>query len=378
MKLNVLLCAGAMAILASCGQNGYVIEGTFSNADDTVSVQRKAYLYSDFSSTADTVDIVDGRFCFKGHVDQPLPYLIGVEGVQGEVEIFLENAKYTAELVQEGPYLGTALVNGGDTQSLYYKIATSHQGVLDKYGLDVNSFMEEYMAEETTDERRAELDGLLQKIYTESDSLRRLIVDEYRETHPLSYFDLSGIYNEMMSMSPDDIAEALKPYKDAAEYASHPIVVRITEYLEDNTHLMQGAPAPDFTVPDTKGKDVTFSSIYPKYKVTMIDFWASWCGPCRNFNPVLVEIYEKYHDKGFEIVGVSMDNDKESWLQAIKDDGLGWIQLSDLNYWNTKPRELYNVSYIPQNILVDSEGKIIASKLGEEELEEVLGEYLGE
>ena len=83
-------------------------------------------------------------------------------------------------------------------------------------------------------------------------------------------------------------------------------------------------------------------------------------------------------DKGFEIVGVSMDNDKESWLQAIKDDGLGWIQLSDLNYWNTEPRELYNVSYIPQNVLVDSEGKIIASKLGEEELEEVLDEYLGE
>lgn len=101
---------------------------------------------------------------------------------------------------------------------------------------------------------------------------------------------------------------------------------------------MKGQPAPDFTVPDMEGNEVAFSSIYPGFKVTMIDFWASWCGPCRNFNPALVEIYNEYHDKGFEIVGVSMDNDKESWLQAIKDDGLTWIQLSDLAYWNTKPR----------------------------------------
>ena len=93
---------------------------------------------------------------------------------------------------------------------------------------------------------------------------------------------------------------------------------------------------------------------------------------------MLVEIYNEYHDKGFEIEGVSMDRDRDSWLQAIEEDGLDWIQLSDLKYWDTDSRTLYNVNYIPQNVLVDSEGRIIATKLDEAGLREVLDEYLGE
>ena len=131
----------------------------------------------------------------------------------------------------------------------------------------------------------------------------------------------------------------------------------------------------DFTVKAQDGTDISLS----KYqgKVLLVVNTATGCGLTPQYEG-LQKLYDTYHDKGFEIVGVSMDNDKESWLQAIKDDGLTWIQLSDLAYWNTKPRELYNVSYIPQNVLVDSEGKIIATKLDEAGLEEVLDEYLGE
>ena len=298
--------------------------------------------------------------------------------MQGEAELFLENGKYTAEIEQSGSYMSHSLVNGGNTQSVFYNIAKTHSDVMDKHGIDIEAIMQEMYSPDITEERIDELQDMMNKAFAESDSLQNIIIEAYEAENPLSYYALTRLYYDMGTMSLEDIAEELQPYTENGTFASSPLVKKISEYLTANSHLMKGQPAPDFTVPDMEGNDVTFSSIYPKHKVTMIDFWASWCGPCRNFNPVLVEIYNEYHDKGFEIVGVSMDNDKESWLQAIKDDGLTWIQLSDLAYWNTKPRELYNVSYIPQNVLVDSEGKIIATKLDEAGLEEVLDEYLGE
>lgn len=378
MKRNLILIMAAVAMLASCNNKGYVIEGTFVNTDDSVSVERKAYLFSEFSNVTDTADIIDGKFTFKGKIEEPVPYLIGIEGMQGGAEIFLENGKYTAEIEQSGPYMSYSLINGGNTQSIFYNTAKIHNDVMDKYGIDMDSFLTEMYSPDITEERMNEMQEIMNKAFAESDSLQNLIIEAYEAENPVSYFALTRLYYDMGQMSPEDIAEKLQPYSGNTTFASNPMVKKITEYLTANSHLMKGQPAPDFTVPDMEGNDVTFSSIYPKHKITMIDFWASWCGPCRNFNPALVEIYNEYHDKGFEIVGISMDNDKESWLQAIKDDGLTWIQLSDLAYWNTKPRELYNVSYIPQNVLVDSEGKIIATKLDEAGLEEVLDEYLGE
>lgn len=378
MKRNLILVMAAVAMLASCNNKGYVIEGTFVNTDDSVSVERKAYLFSEFSNVTDTADIIDGKFTFKGQIEQPVPYFIGIEGMQGEAELFLENGKYTAEIEQSGSYMSHSLVNGGNTQSVFYNIAKTHSDVMDKHGIDIEAIMQEMYSPDITEERIDELQDMMNKAFAESDSLQNIIIEAYEAENPLSYYALTRLYYDMGTMSLEDIAEELQPYTENGTFASSPLVKKISEYLTANSHLMKGQQAPDFTVPDMEGNDVTFSSIYPKHKVTMIDFWASWCGPCRNFNPVLVEIYNEYHDKGFEIVGVSMDNDKESWLQAIKDDGLTWIQLSDLAYWNTKPRELYNVSYIPQNVLVDSEGKIIATKLDEAGLEEVLDEYLGE
>ncbi|MCF0165844.1 MAG: TlpA family protein disulfide reductase [Bacteroidales bacterium] len=133
----------------------------------------------------------------------------------------------------------------------------------------------------------------------------------------------------------------------------------------------------DFTLSSPDGKDVTLSKIYPSNKLTMIDFWASWCGPCRRFNPTLVKIYEKYHSKGLEIVGVSLDKDADSWKNAIEKDGLKWIHCSDLQYWKCAPARAYGVEYIPQSVIVDSEGNIVAARLDEEELVKLFEEYLG-
>jgi peroxiredoxin len=138
-----------------------------------------------------------------------------------------------------------------------------------------------------------------------------------------------------------------------------------------------GVTAPDFTQNDVEGKPVKLSSFKGKY--VLLDFWASWCGPCRQENPNVVRVFNKYKDKNFTVLGVSLDRPtgKADWLSAIKADGLTWTQVSDLKFWNNQAAELYFVQSIPQNFLIDPQGKIVAKNLRGAELEAKLIELLG-
>jgi thiol-disulfide isomerase/thioredoxin len=261
---------------------------------------------------------------------------------------------------------GDALIVGSfHTQLLYSTMNTSQMYESRKAALN-----QQYQ-EVQSSPKRDSLSAVVISQFNANDSLQKSALKAQMEKQPAS---LAWIFfQDKLDMTNDfDIIDKT----DAATFKAYPenmFVKQRHQQVNVERKTAIGALAPDIALMDPEGNIRKLSSL--KGKIVLIDFWASWCGPCRKENPNVVAVYQKYHDKGFEIFSVSLDKDRESWLKAIAKDNLLWPDhVSDLKYWKSEGAAAYGVTSIPYTVLIDKKGKIVAKKLRGEELENKIKE----
>ncbi|MBI5371028.1 MAG: AhpC/TSA family protein [Sphingobacteriales bacterium] len=201
-------------------------------------------------------------------------------------------------------------------------------------------------------------------------ALTMLILGYYQSTANNQGFGLQPIANEEVNKIVNDLATAFPAHKGVAD------IKALLEKQNNPPAKMTGQTAPEISLPDRDGKEVKLSSFRGKY--VLVDFWASWCKPCRMENPNVVKAFNRFRDKNFTILGVSLDRpgQKEQWINAVMQDKLTWTQVSDLQFWNSPVVQLYAIEGIPYNVLIDPQGKIIAESLRGPALEAKLAELL--
>ncbi len=349
-------------------KNGYVVKGSILSDLSPID-SGTVYLFNSDMSVTDTVAIEKGRFVFEGKVESPDLFFLMVEGSSAYTQIFLENDNFTISASLD-KNLNDAVVSGGENQSIKNREKQKEREIAEKYKF--NELNIEFQNKSTTKERKAEIAAIFSKIQADMIKFQKQLMDEY----PLSFYTLKYLVKNVDVLPVDETERRLEKFLTSEDFTNNGDIEIIISALSQLKLLQPGMQAPDFTIPDKDSIIVKFSDIYQANRITILDFWASWCAPCREVHPQMRSIYERFKPKGLEILAVSFDSSKDKWLQAINEDKLPWIHVSDLRYWSSAPRDLYQITYVPQYILVDSKGMILKRKLTEIEVEQFLEEYL--
>ena len=346
-------------MVACQNKNAYIITGTLEGAkeNDSVSLQ---LVEGRKMTEIQKVPVIKGQFKFKGVADSVQVAAITLG--DAFCQFFLEPGEIKVELKQD---------------QLTYALGTPNNNAHDSFMEDMKALDEEYaeivknsQKPELTDEQRKEvkeqLDGFEAKFYQ---AIKNSILDNDN-----NYFGLKNLCDYYTLFSPEELNAVLDSFMTT--YPTDKNLKAIKKYNDVVLETSEGKPFKNFEMADVDGNMHSIAEYVAENKVTLIDFWASWCGPCRAEMPNVKAAYNAYKKKGFGIIGVSLDDNKEKWTDAIKNLEMDWVHLSDLKGWGNEGAKLYGVSSIPATILVAQDGTIIARNIRGEAIMKKLAELL--
>ncbi|MDR1200716.1 MAG: AhpC/TSA family protein [Tannerellaceae bacterium] len=327
MNVKVFSVLAAICLIVACNNKptGYRITGEINQESGTVYL--KAFRNKMFF-VIDSATITHGTFSFAGKLEHPDLFGITQQRDESPYFIFLENSDITV------------------------KVDTANRRRIEVEGSSAHDLFTEY---QRTDKQT-------------------FVLDSFVVAHPASIVTAYILYRDYSYKLSKDKIEQYLQLLDPLLYQTQYVGV-LQELVKTLEAVNIGKPAPDFTLDAPDGKPIKLSDKWGNGYL-LIDFWAAWCGPCRRENPNVVAVYNKYRDKGFDIIGVSLDHNKESWEKAIEQDKLTWTHVSDLKYWDSEVARLYGVRAIPSNYLIDRDGIIVAKNLRGEDLDKLIGTLL--
>jgi peroxiredoxin len=353
------------SIVASCMSNKdqFKITGSVKGIDTGMVFLQKSEMEKWVNM--DSARLEKGQFAFTGKVDLPELWHIAMKESDVIVPVFLENAEIDVQIYPDS--LEKSKVKGSATQDVYQKYLTMNEAINVKMDEGYNEYKKAKDAKDTLGMERNDsiltaLDGEVKKQLQDFvKTNNKTVVSPYLVMKNSWQFELPEL---------EEVVNVMDTSLNASQYM---------KALKKRVDILQsvtvGKMAPDFTMNDSTGKPVALSSL--KGKILLVDFWASWCGPCRGENPNVVKAYQAFNKKGFDVLGVSFDQNREKWIKAVKDDRLTWNHVSDLKGWGNEAGKLYGVNSIPANVLLDKDQKIIARNLRGEDLLKKLEEILG-
>lgn len=370
-KLTATVSLLLSLLIISCSEiepNSFIIKGNTDLIEGT-SVYRVESGPNGQAVTVDSTKVVESAFEFKGFVDQIDINFIFIKGINGNVPVILEEGIIETKIYKDS--LSSSTIGGSNSNNdlAEYRISTKDfseklQSIVKEIN-QANAVGDNLLVEDLTSEYRSieqEL-SLYEKGFMNSNPssyIASLILERLLTTQKILQPEAAAIFNGFDQKIKESVSG-----KKVNTIVSKPI---------NPTAI--GAKALNFVGPNPEGEILSLESL--KGKVTIIDFWASWCRPCRIENPNLVRLYKRMHDKGLEIVGVSLDKSKVNWERAIEDDGLIWNHVSSLQYWKEPIAVLYGVRSIPEAFVLNEDGVIVAKNLRGAQLDAKIEELLGE